>query len=161
MVLRVIAFAAVGTFLIALGKPAVAGLALRGLAVFVVAVVVARVVATAIGVLEPVRLYGRRADPRRPGEVPRQVSSVAETLRDAHRDDPMPATVQRSLRDAFQHRLWRDHRLSTASDGDREAIVARVSAEAGELLWPNDNARRAVALPCSAIPDLINEVERL
>lgn len=159
--LRTIALVAAGVLLLAIGKPAVAGLALRGLAVFVVSLAVGRVAVAAIGAIEPVRLYGRRADPRPPNDLPRRVSSVADTLRLARSDDPIPAEVLRTLRDAFQHRLWRHHHLSTAIADDQQAIRGRVSPYAAELLWPSDTHRRSLGVPTSAIPDLIDEVERL
>ena len=159
--LRTVAIVAAGVLLLAIGKPAVAGLALRGLAVLVVALAVGRVAISTIGAIEPVRLFGRRADPRPPNELPRRVSSVADTLRVARSDDPIPAEVLRTLRDSFQHRLWRHHQLSTAVTEDHEAIRGRVSPHAAELLWPSGNQRRSIGLPTSAIPYLIDEVERL
>ncbi len=159
--LRAIAVAAGAMLLIAVGKPAVAGLALRALGVFVVGLAAGHLVVRLLAGIEPAQLYGRRSDPRPPNELPRRISSVTEALRRAHRDETIPAEVLRGLRDAFQHRLWRNHHLSTATAGDEDAIRRRISPAAADLLWPSAATHRSVGLSTSAIPDLIDEVEQL
>lgn len=176
--LRAAASVAVAAMLLAIGKPTVAPLVLRGLLVVAVAVLVVRAVTATVGAVEPLHAYGRRADPRQPNELPRRIITIAELLRLAEPDDAAPPEVLRVLRGALQHRLWHHHDLSVAVAHHHGEIRRMISPVAAELLWPTGGSLRTatssetsigtstgvpttLSVPTAAVPALIDEIERL
>ena len=159
--LRVTAGIAVAALLVAMARPAIAGLLLRALAVGVAMAIAITVVANALHPLAPADGIGRRLDPRPPADLPRELASLGEELRAVRRRDPLPPTVLRPLRTALTYRLWAHHGLSTAMADDDGPIRAMVSPNAYLLLQPPPTASEGPVIPGSALPALIEEIERL
>jgi hypothetical protein len=158
--LKWVAGAALATLVIAVAKPAVAGLTLRLLAVGVAATFAVLAVRHVLHGLEPAEGVGRRPDPRAPAELPRDLAVLTDELRGTRRRDPIPPGSLRVLRSALQHRLWYHHGLSSTIPTDDPAIRATVSANAYAVL-AGAPPQLPPSIPASALPDLIEEVERL
>lgn len=159
--LKVTAITAGIAFMFALAKPATAGLILRAYAIGVVIAVAIAVVAGALHGLAPADGVGRRADRREPADLPAELGNIVEALRTVRRRDPLPLTVLRPLRIAFVSRLWTRHGLSVAIPDDDEAIRARVSPTAYQLLQAAQPTAEPVVIRGSELPALIEEVEHL
>ncbi len=159
--LRSVAATAVLAMLIAIAKPPVAPLVLRGL---VVAAAIALVVATVTGILRdviPADGSGRRPDPRDPGDLPRELAQLTDELRQLGRRDPVPPSATRALRTAFQHRLWYRHDLSTTIPEHHDEIQRRVSPTAWALLMSAHADHGVLPIPPAGLSALIEEVEQL
>jgi hypothetical protein len=119
------------------------------------------VVVHALHPLAPADGIGRRLDPRTPADLPRELASLGDELRTVRKRDPLPATVLRPLRTAGSQRLWTHHGLSMAVPEHDAAIRAMVSPTAYLLLQPAPTASEGPVIPGSALPALIEEIERL
>ena len=159
--LRVTAGAAVLAMLIAVAKPPVAPFVLRGLVVAAALALAAFAIIILLRDIVPADEAGRRPNPRDPGDVPRELAQLTDELRNAGRRDPLPGSVVRSLRTAFQHRLWYRHGLSTTIPEHQATIERRVSPAAWALLMSAQHDRTPIRIPAAGLPALIDEVEHL
>jgi hypothetical protein len=159
--LRVVAGSAVLGMVIAVTKPPVAPLVLRAMVVAATVALAVLTVHLALRDVEPADALGRRPDPKDPGDVPRELAQLTDELRSTRRRDPLPSSVTRSLRTAFQHRLWYRHGLSTTIPEHHAAIQQQVSPTAWALLLSTHTDRDPIRIPAAGLPALIDEVEHL
>ncbi len=132
--LRLLAGAAVAVLLVVVIQPALGGLLLRTFAIGTALAIGVVGVAVPLHRLVPATAAASPRARRAPTSVPRELDSMADSLRAMQRGDRVPEQVLRPLRASLEQRLRARHQLSTDRPGCDDELRRRLSGGAYALL---------------------------
>ena len=160
--LRLLACAALAILVIAVIQPALGGPLLRTFAIGVaLAIGVVGVAVPLHGLVSAAAASGRRAR-RAPASVPRELDTMAESLRSMRRGDGVPEQVLRPLRASLEHRLRSRHLLTADRAASDDEIRRRLSGRAYALLTSAPPfTTRPLVVSRDELAALIEEIESL
>jgi hypothetical protein len=154
--------AALAILVVAVIQPAVGGLLLRTFAIGAALAVGVVGIAVPLHRLVSATAAGGPRARRAPTGLPRELDTMADSLRTMQRGDRVPEQVLRPLRSSLEHRLRTRHQLSTDRPGSDADIRRRLSGRAYALLTtaPPFSTRQLV-VSRDELAALIEEIEAL
>ncbi len=160
--LRLLACAALAILLIAVIQPAIGGLLLRTFAIGIALAIGIVGVGLPLHRLVSASAAGGPRARRTPPSLPRDLDSMADSLRTMQRGDRVPEQVLRPLRVSLEHRLRGRHHLDRDRAECDDELRRRLSGRAYALLTtvPPFNTRPLV-VSRDELSALIEEIESL